>query len=306
MRMTGRDWVLLLALSLLWGGAFFFSKIAVAEIGPLTTAAGRVSLAAVVLLAAVRLGGHRMPVGWSAAGAFLLMGLINNAVPFSLIFWGQTRIDSSLAAILNATTPVWAVLAAHLLTSDDRLTPARILGILVSLAGVVVLIGPAALDGITEAGWGMLAVLMAGLSYALAGLYGRRFKALPVQVAAAGMLTGSTVLMIPAALVVEQPWTYTPGLIHLAAVGGLALLSTALAYLLYFRLLRSAGPTNTQLVTFLIPVSALCLGVLVLGERPEPQAFLGMALIFAGLAVIDGRLAARLRQRRAGSSRAGG
>lgn len=297
MRMSGRDWGLLLALSLLWGGAFFFSKIAVQEIGPLTTAAGRVTLAAVLLHVYVRMSGLRFPVGLAAWGAFLVMGLVNNAIPFSLILWGQTRIDSSLAAILNATTPVFAVIAAHLLTTDDRITPARAVGIVVSLSGAVVLIGPAALGGITEAGWGMLAVMGAGIAYSLAGLYGRRFKALPVPVAAAGMLTGSSVLMIPASLALEQPWTFTPDALHLGAVVGLAVLSTALAYLLYFRLLRSAGPTNTQLVTFLIPVSALALGVLILGERPEPRAFGGMALIFAGLAVLDGRVTAAVRRR---------
>lgn len=290
MRMTGRDWGLLILLSLLWGGAFFFSKIAVGAIGPLTTAACRVSLAALVLLAVVRIGGHHMPTGREAWSAFLVMGLINNAIPFGLIFWGQTRIDSSLAAILNAMTPVFAVLLAHVLTQDEKLTPAKSLGVATALAGVVLLIGPAALGGITAAGWGMLAVLGAGVSYALAGLYGRRFKALPVQVAAAGMLCGSSVLLIPTALAVEQPWTFSPGLVHVAAVVGLALLSTALAYLLYFRVLRSAGPTNVQLVTFLIPVSALALGVVILGERLAPAAFAGMALIFTGLAVIDGRI----------------
>lgn len=299
MRMSGRDWGLLIALSLLWGGAFFFSEIAVEAIGPLTIVAGRVGMAAIMLLAIVYLSGHRLPMERTAIGAFLLMGILNNAVPFSLIVWGQTHIDSSLAAILNAMTPVWAVLAAHLLTTDDRLTPARIAGIIVSFLGVITLIGPAALGGITDAGWGMLSVFMAGLSYALAGLFGRRFKALPVQVAAAGMLTASTLIMIPTALIVEQPWMFNPSLKHIGAVGGLAFLSTTLGYLLYFRLLRSAGPTNTQLVTFLIPISALALGVLILGERPEPRALAGMALIFTGLAVLDGRLATLLRRRRA-------
>lgn len=302
MSMSGRDWVLLILLSLLWGGAFFFSKIAVGAIGPLTTAACRVSLAAVVLLAVVRLGGHRMPAGRAAWGAFLVMGLVNNAIPFSLIFWGQTRIDSSLAAILNAMTPVFAVLLAHAVTRDEKLTPAKGVGVATALGGVVLLIGPAALGGITGAGWGMLAVLAAGVSYAAAGLWGRRFKALPVQVAAAGMLTGSSVLLIPAAVVVERPWVFEPALVHVAAVIGLALLSTALAYLLYFRVLRSAGPTNVQLVTFLIPVSALALGVLILGERLEPRALGGMALIFAGLAVIDGRVKGMV-VRRLGASR---
>lgn len=290
MRMSGRDWGLLILLSLLWGGAFFFSKIAVGAIGPMTTAACRVALAAGVLLAVVRLGGHRMPTEAAALGAFLVMGLLNNAIPFTLIFWGQTHIDSSLAAILNAMTPVFAVLIAHAATRDEKLTPAKGLGVVVALGGVVLLIGPAALGGLTAAGWGMLAVLAAGVSYACAGIWGRRFKGLPVQVAAAGMLCGSSVLLIPTALVVERPWVFDPAAVHVAAVIGLALLSTALAYLLYFRILQSAGATNVALVTFLIPVSALALGVLILGERLEPGALGGMALIFVGLGIIDGRL----------------
>ncbi len=297
MRMTGRDWGLLILLSLLWGGAFFFSKIAVGAIGPLTTAACRVSLAALVLLAVVRLGGHRMPTGAAALGAFLVMGMLNNAIPFTLIFWGQTHIDSSLAAILNAMTPVFAVLIAHVATRDEALTPAKGLGVAVALGGVILLIGPAALGGLTAAGWGMLAVLAAGVSYACAGIYGRRFKDLPVQVAAAGMLCGSSVLLIPTAVVVERPWVFDPGAVQVAAVVGLALLSTALAYLLYFRILQSAGATNVALVTFLIPVSALALGVLILGERLEPLAFGGMALIFAGLGIIDGRLQGAMARR---------
>ena len=220
------------------------------------------------------------------------MGVLNNVVPFSLIVFGQTRIDSGLAAILNATTPLFAVVAAHCATPGERLTPARLAGVALGLLGVVAMVGPAALHGLGGALAAQLACLAAALSYAVAGLYGRRFQALGVAptATAAGMLTASAVLIAPLALLVDRPWTLPwPGPAAVAALLGLAALSTALAYLLYFRLLASAGATNLLLVTFLIPASAVALGVLVLGETIAARQILGMALIGAGLAAIDGR-----------------
>jgi drug/metabolite transporter (DMT)-like permease len=293
--MTGQDWLLLIALSILWGGSFFFSEVALAELGPLTVVLGRVGFAALALIGLVYLTGHRLPSGWGLWRAFLVMGVLNNAIPFSLIVWGQVTIDSSLAAILNATTPLFAVLLAHALTRDERLTRGRAAGVLLGLAGVAVLVGPQILGELGAAGLAQLAVLGAAFSYACAGIYGRRFKGLPPVVAAAGMVTCSAVLTLPLALVVERPWEMDPGALTWAALLGLALLSTALAYVIYFRILAAAGATNLLLVTFLIPVSALALGVTILGERPEPSAFAGLALIFAGLAAVDGRL---LRLRR--------
>ena len=296
--MTGRDWVLLVALSVLWGGSFFFSEVALAELGPLTVVLGRVGFAALALIGLTYLTGHRLPSAPGLWGAFLVMGALNNLIPFSLIVWGQVTIDSGLAAILNATTPLFAVVLAHLLTRDERMTRGRAAGVLLGLAGVAVLVGPELLGRLGTAGLAQLAVLGAAFSYACAGIYGRRFKELPPLVAATGMVTCSAVLTLPLALVVERPWEASPGALTWAAVLGLAFLSTALAYVIYFRILASAGPTNLLLVTFLIPVSALFLGMVVLGERPEPTAFAGLALIFAGLAAVDGRLL-RSRPRRA-------
>jgi drug/metabolite transporter (DMT)-like permease len=287
--MAGRDWLLLLALSLLWGGSFFFSEVALAELGPFTVVLGRVGLAAVALVGFVYLSGRRLPAAPGIWGAFLVMGALNNLIPFSLIVWGQVHIDSGLAAILNATTPLFTVALAHLLARDERLSPNRLIGVGLGLSGVAVLVGPAVLDELGVQGLAQLAVLGAALCYACAGIYGRRFKALPPAVAAAGMVTCSAVMILPIALVVERPWTVSPGALAWGAVLGLSLLSTALAYLIYFRILAAAGATNLLLVTFLIPVSALLLGALVLGERPEASAVAGLALIFAGLAAVDGR-----------------
>ncbi len=290
--MNAAEWALLILLSLLWGGSFFFTGIAVEALPPLTIVALRVGLAAVILNLALRPMGLSLPADSRVWAAFVGMGILNNVVPFSLIVFGQTRIGSGLAAILNATTPLFAVVVAHLATPDERLTPARLAGVALGLLGVVAMVWTAALHGLGGALAAQLACLAAALSYAVAGLYGRRFQALGVAppATAAGMLTASAALIAPLALLVDRPWTLPwPGPAAVAALLGLAALSTALAYLLYFRLLASAGATNLLLVTFLIPISAVALGVLVLGEAIAARQVLGMALIGAGLAAIDGR-----------------
>ncbi len=293
-----RVWIWLLSLSVLWGGSFFFAKVAIGELGPLTVVFARVALAALaldVVLLAARTNPFRRDAPWPA---YFVMGLLNNVLPFSLIFWGQTHIASGLASILNATTPLFTLLVAHFLTQDEKIDPAKVAALLAGFAGVAVLIGPGLLvDGASV--WGELACLGAALSYAFAGVYGRRFKVLkiaPIE-AAAGQVTASTVLILPIMLAVEQPWTLPalPSLAVWAALVGLALLSTALAYILYFRILAAAGATILLLVTFLIPVTAVLLGAAVLGERLAPRHFAGMALIGIGLAVIDGRIARLLR-----------
>ncbi len=290
------EWALLILLSLLWGGSFFFVELALVELEPFTVVLGRVGFAAAALLGFVALSGLGMPREPAVWGAFLVMGGLNNLIPFSLITWGQVYIDSGLTSILNATTPLFTVVLAHFLTSDERMTANRLAGVLAGLAGVVVLIGPEALAGFGLQAFAQLAILGAALFYGLAGIYGRRLSALPSPVAAAGMLTGSTVMMLPLAFVLEDPLSARPALLTWGAVLGLSLLSTALAYMVYFRILAAAGATNLLLVTFLIPVSAILLGVLVLGETLAWSALAGMALIFLGLAAIDGRLAAALRR----------
>lgn len=290
------EWILLVVLSVLWGGSFFFIKIVLKDLQPLTVVLSRVSLAAIALTTFVFLKGKRMPISPSLWGEFLVMGILNNLLPFSLIVWGETHIDSGLAAILNATTPVFTVVLAHFLTQDERLTPNRIVGILLGLCGVVVLVGLEALHRIGMNSLGQVAILGAACSYGCAGIYGRRFKRFSPEVAAAGMLTGTAIMMLPLVLILEHPWTLSPSAATWEAVLGLSLLSTAIAYLIYFHLLAVAGATNLLLVTFLIPVSALGLGVFILGEQLQWTEFFGMVLIFAGLAAIDGRLVDRIQQ----------
>jgi drug/metabolite transporter (DMT)-like permease len=285
-------WSLLIALSVLWGGSFFFVGVAGAEIPPFTLVALRVGLAAALLWAALPLLGVAPPRGARAWAAIAAMGLLNNAIPFSLIVWAQQTLPSGLAAILNATTPLWGVVVAHALTAEERATPGKVAGVALGFAGVAAMMGPDILGRAAAAGLATAAMLAATLSYAVAGVFGRRFRALrvaPMQ-AALGQVSASAVLMLPLALAVDRPWTLpVPSAAAAGAVLGLAGLSTALAYVLYFRILALAGAVNLLLVTFLVPVSAILLGTLVLHEALAPRHLLGMALIGAGLAAIDGR-----------------
>jgi drug/metabolite transporter (DMT)-like permease len=294
--MSGSDWLLLVLLSILWGGSFFFAKIAVAALPPLSIVLGRVAIAAVALHLLVLATGRRMPAEPGLWRDFLIMGLLNNAIPFSLIFWGQKEIASGLASILNATTPLFTVLVANMLTADERATPAKLAGVGLGLIGVALMIGLDLAAGLGAHLLSELAVLAAALSYAFAGVFGRRFRNRPPLVVAAGQLTGSSALILPLALAVDHPWALPmPGPGTVAAIVGLALLSTALAYVIFFHILARAGATNLLLVTFLIPVSALMLGIAFLGETLSGHHFAGMALIGLGLAAIDGRPLRMLR-----------
>ena len=296
-RMEGLDWAMLLGLALAFGSAFFFVHLGLRSFGPISVGLGRVSIAAIVLTTVALLRGRRFPADLPTLLALLVMGALNNAIPFSLISWSQMRIDSGLAAILNATTPIFTVLLAHL-AGDERLSARRLAGVLFGFAGVAVLIGPEALTRFDPTDLAEVAILGAACSYAFAGLWGRRFRALPVEIAAAGMLIGSSLILLPIALLFERPWEVTPRFDSLAAIVALAVIGTSIAYLLYFRLLARVGPTNLLLVTFLLPVVALALGALFLGERIHPVELTGLLLIMAGLAAIDGRVLSLLARRR--------
>ena len=293
----------LVALSVLWGGSFFFVGVAVADLPPLTIVVLRVGLAALVLGAVARLSGRGMPFERNIWLAFALMGLLNNAVPFSLIVWGQTHIASGLASILNATTPLFGVIVAHVLTNDEKINVNRLVGVAVGFAGVLLVIGPDALEGLRTNVAAQLAVLGAAVSYAFAGVFGRRFKraGIPPLASAAGQLTASTLMLLPLALAVDQPWTLAmPAGRTWAAIAGLALLSTALAYVIYFRILVFTGAVNLLLVTLLIPVSAILLGAVFLDEQLAARQFAGMGVIGLSLAAIDGRIIRRLLDGRSG------
>ena len=300
--MSAMDWLLLVALSILWGGAFFFGKIAIAELPPLTVALGRVGIAAAILVIVARVAGVALPASWSAWGPLAVMGLLNNALPFGLILWSQTHIPSGLAAILNATTPLFTVLVAHAATGDERITPARAAGLLTGFLGVVAMIGPDLLRELGTSIAAQSACLLAAFSYALSGIYGRRFRGRPALTVATGQLVTSTIMLTPMALWLDRPWHLAPPSLHAwGAILGLAALSSALGYVIYFRILARAGATNVLLVTFLMPISAIMLGTLILGEQLAARHIVGMIAIAIGLAAIDGRLA-NLLGRRNGST----
>lgn len=297
--MTTRDWLLLIGLSVLWGGSFFFIGVAVTALPPFTIVAARVGLAMLVLLVVLRAMKIDLPRGGSLWMAFIGLGLLNNVIPFTLFVWAQAQVPSGLASILNATTPISTVLVAHAFTTDEKLTPNRLLGVLLGFAGVAAMLGPDLLSGLGDNLLAQGACLLATLSYACAAVYGRRFRRLGIapMVTAAGQFVVSTALMLPLALLVEQPWRLPfPGWPALAAVVGLAVVSTAFAYVIYFRIMGTAG-SNVNLVTLLVPVSAILLGVLVLGESLLPRHLIGFGIIALGLAAIDGRLIALLRKR---------
>ncbi|MBT4702479.1 MAG: EamA family transporter [Rhodospirillaceae bacterium] len=292
------EWGLLIALSILWGGSFFFNGVAVRELPTFTVVSARVVLGAATLLIIMRMMGLRMPRERRIWVAFFCMGLLNNALPFCLIVWGQIYVASGVASILNATTPLFTVIVAHFWTSDEKLTGGRILGVGFGFIGVIVMIGSEAFQGLNTDLLALMAILSAAIFYAFSGVYGRRFKVMGVSpmATATGMMIASSVMLIPVVLLIDQPWNLPmPSMASLGALVGLAMLSTALAYIIYFRILETAGATNLLLVTFLLPVSAILLGIGFLDELLLSKHLLGMALIGIGLAAIDGRSWAKLK-----------
>jgi len=288
--MSLRNFVILILLSLIWGASFLFIKVAVATIPPFSVAFGRTALAAMLLYVVLRSRGLRMP-GWGPVwGTFLLMGFFNGAVPYTLITWAEIHIDSGLAAILNALMPLFTVLLAHLFTGDERLNWMKVVGIFLGFLGVVALIGPAALKGLGKHVLAQLAVMAAALCYAVAIIYGRRLKEVTPLVSATGQLFCAAFLTLPMIIVFDAPWALSPSFISVAALTCLSLLGTALAYLLYYYLLPRIGSTNLSLVTYLIPITGVFWGALLLGERLHWSAFLALGLILAGIAGINNRL----------------
>lgn len=298
-RMTATEWGLLLFLSLLWGGSFFFNGIMVRDLPTPVIVAGRVALAALILNGVLALRGQYLPLTRATVPAFLGMGLLNNVIPFTLIVWGQGHIASGVAAILNATTPLFSVILAHLMTADEKMTGRRVIGVFAGIIGVGIMMGPAILNGLGASLLGELAVLGAAISYGFANVFGRRFRGLGVTplVSATGQVTASAAILVPIVLVTQAPWALPmPSLATIGSLVAIAALSTALAYVIVFRILATAGATNLSLVTLLVPVSALFLGALFLHEPIDSHQIVGILVITIGLAAIDGRLIDRFQK----------
>ena len=300
--MTGREWAILLFLAVIWGGAFLFIGIAVRHVEPLTYVWLRLTIAAGAMWLFLKLRGGKLGLPREVWGSILLLALLNNALPFTLFGWGQTHIASGLASILNATTPIWGVLVAHLFTQDERMSPRKVAGVLLGFGGVATMIGPTLLADVGTDALAQLACIMASLSYAIAAVWARRFRRMglsPLSVTT-GQLSAGALIMLPMAIFIDQPWTQPlPPLSAWAAIAALAVFCTALGYVLYFRLIDSAGATNALLVTLLVPPFAILFGSLFLDEVLAPQDFAGLALIALGLAAIDGRVLRKLRLYRA-------
>jgi len=291
--MNRSDWLTLIALALIWGAAFLFISVAVHEVAPLTYVWLRLTIAAGAMWLFLWWRGESAGLPRQVWGSILVLALFNNAIPFVLFGWGQTHIASGLAAILNATTPIWGVVVAHLFTQDEKLSGRKLTGVVLGFGGVTVMIGPALLGSLGSNVLAQLACVTAALCYAFAGVWARRYRGMglsPISVTT-GQLTAGALVMLPLALAIDRPWLDAlPSLKAIGAIAALAVVCSAFAYILYFRLIDRAGATNALLVTLLVPPVAIFLGSLVLNEVIEPRDFAGLGFIALGLAAIDGRL----------------
>jgi drug/metabolite transporter (DMT)-like permease len=295
--MTPYEWGLLLLLSAIWGGSFYFFAILIKEIPVFTIVFFRVFLATLALWLVVLTKRLDPPKGWAQWKNYFVMGLINNVIPFSLIVWGESKVAPGLAAVLNATTPFFTVLIAHAFTANERLSWNRLTGALIGLLGVATLVG---VDSIKSLGGDLLmqlAIVFAAVFYGFSAVWARRFSNMPPIVNAASQTAASSLMLLPLMLVFDHPWALPmPSNLALFSQLALALLCTAVAYILFFTILKRAGSTNISLVTFLVPISAIVLGAALLNEQITLNHILGMAVIGIGLALIDGRIPAKLIQ----------
>ena len=285
--MNARQFLILVVLGLIWGASFLFIKVAVVTIPPFTVAFGRTALAALILYVVLRYRGLKLGSWGHLWGSFLVLGLFNGAVPYTLITWAEIHIDSGLAAILNALMPLFTVLLAHFFTQDEKLNWMKVIGIFLGFLGILALIGPAVLKGLGTHVIGQLAVVGAALCYAMAAIYGRRLKEIPPLVSATGQLIGAALFTLPLSFIIDTPWQLSVTVLSLGALVCLSLLGTALAYILYYYLLARIGATNVSLVTYLLPITGVFWGALLLGERLHWSAFLALALILAGIAGVN-------------------
>ncbi len=298
-KLDATGWGLIAILSILWGGAFFLIEVGLRSYSPNMLVFMRLALAVPPMWIVMRFAGDRLPTDIKSWSLLMVVGALNCALPFILFFWGQQYLDSGYASILNATTPLWGVVVAHFMTSDEKATPARIIGVLIGLAGIIVMVGPDAVKGLSNNLLAQIACLISTLFYSFAAIYGRRLgqTSMTPMVVATGQTMMAALFMLPVILFYDQPWTMPmPRLDSTLAGLTLALFSTALAYILYFRLIDRAGASNAQLVAFIMPVLAIILGIAFLGEALNGGQIAGAVFIAIGLVILDGRLIARLQK----------
>lgn len=299
-KLDATGWGLIAILSVLWGGAFFLIEVGLRSYSPNTLVFMRLALAVPPMWIVMRMMGERLPGDLKSWSLLMVVGALNCALPFILFFWGQQYLDSGYASILNATTPIWGVIVAHFMTSDEKATPARIVGVLVGMAGIIVMVGPDAMKGLSNNLLAQIACIVSTLFYSFAAIYGRRLSQTQMtpMVVATGQTAMAALFMLPVVLLFDQPWAMAmPRMDSTLAGITLALFSSALAYILYFRLIDRAGASNAQLVAFLMPILAVILGIAFLGESLSGGQIAGAALIAVGLVILDGRLVARFQQK---------
>ncbi len=297
-KLDGTSWAMIGAMSLLWGSAFLLIEIGLRSFAPNTLVFLRMAIAAPVMLVALFFLKERLPRDWSSWRQLFVLGALNAALPFILFFWGQQYLESGYASVLNATTPLWGVLVAHFLTTNEKATPPRIIGVLLGLAGIIVMVGPDAMGGLSQSLLAQIACLVSTLFYSFAAIYGRKLgqSSMTPMVVATGQVITAGLIMLPVMLWFDRPWEAAmPSMDSVLAAVALGIPATAIAYLFYFKTIDRAGASNAMLVAFIMPVVAIVLGVSFLGETLTGGQIAGTTLIALGLVAIDGRLLARIR-----------
>lgn len=296
--MTPGEWTMLLSVAAFWGGSYFFTGIAVMELPVLSIVMARYAVSAPILIVLILWLGQRMPWNRDVIYAGFMLAVFNQLIPFSLIAWGQSHIPSAVASILNAAGPIITMIMAHFMTRDDKMTARRFAGVTIGFAGMVIMIGVSAMQAMNVDIAAQIACVLATVSYAFANIRARRFtdaRLKPTELVAA-QATIAGLCLLPVLLVVDRPWTLDmPSGRTWLSLLGLGLLSSTLGHLIFFRLLTTAGATNISLVSYFMPVSAIVLGVLFLGEVLELRHIIGILTIAFGLAIMDGRLVRLLR-----------
>jgi drug/metabolite transporter (DMT)-like permease len=281
-----KELALLLALATLWGASYTFIKIGVETIAPITLIATRTLIAGLLLLAALRFRGLSLPKDKAVWGRFLVQACLNSAIPFTLIAWAEKTVDAGLAAILNSTTPIFAFLLTALLTRHEPVTGRKLFGVAAGIAGITLVVGLEALHGAGDQLPAQLAIVAATICYASAAIFGRGFKSLDPMMPAAGSLICGAIILIPLSLIIDRPWTLAPSTGSILALLGLSVFSTALAFVIYFRLVHTLGSVGTTAQAYLRVPIGVAIGVVFLGETISSTALIGLACVITGVAAM--------------------
>ena len=282
----GLELALLLVLATLWGASYTFIKLGVATIPPVTLIAARTLIASLVLLAVLRSRGLSLPRDGATWRRFMFQACLNSVVPFTLIAWAERDVDAGLATILNSTSPIFTFLLTAAVTRHEPATARKLLGVVAGIVGTAIIVGTQELDGLGRELWAQLAIVAATICYAGAAIFGRSFKGLDPMMPAAGSMLCGAALLIPASLVLDRPWALAPSSSSLAALIGLSLFSTALAFVIYFRLVQTLGSVGTTSQAYLRVPIGVGIGALVLGEALPPSAWAGMLCVLLGVAAM--------------------